>query len=237
MYGVNDEFDPSSISYEYKVDDVSIIKIQGVLAKGVGINDDGMIDVEIITDKLNTAMSDDSIKTIILDIDSPGGQVTGIEELGNLILEYGKIKPILAYTDTLCGSAAYWLASCCNGFAATPSSEIGSIGVFSLIEDHSERLEREGIRVNAFFGGIYKLLGMPFKKMSEIEKKWVDDGVQEQYSKFKSTVSNNRGGVKDEHMQGQIFGAAQALQANLIDIIVKDMNEFMDICSVSVPHI
>ena len=227
MYGVNDEFDPSSISCMYKVDDVSIIRVQGVLAKGVGDNDEGMIDVEIITDELTAAMNDDSIKTIIFDFDSPGGQVTGIEELGNYILECGRNKPILAYCDTLCGSAAYWLASCCNGFAATPSSEIGSIGVFSLIEDHSERLKREGIKVNAFFGGLYKLLGMPFKEMTEVEKKWVDDGVQEQYAKFKNTVSTNRGGVKDENMQGQVFGAKQALEANLIDCIVQDLDEYL----------
>ena len=228
MFGVNDEFDVKPRGGYYSQDGICIISMGGVLGKEVDTDaNPGMINIDDISYLLKQANSDASIKTIILDIDSPGGQVTGIEELGNLIKSIGKVKPVYAFTDTICGSAAYWIASCCNGFGATVSSEVGSIGVFSLVEDHSARLKNEGIKVNAFFGGALKLLGMPFKPMEDSEKKWVQVGVDNQYAKFKATVNENRGGVKDENMQGQVFTADEALAANLIDVVVADLSEFI----------
>ncbi len=221
-----DEFDVNSNSHAKN--GICIIKVCGILGKEVDTkNNPNMMDIDSITCELQDAASDNSVKTIILDFDSPGGQVTGIEELGNLIKKISTQKPVYAFCDTICGSAAYWLASCSNGFGATKSSEIGSIGVFSLVEDHSERLASQGIRINAFFAGAMKLLGMPFKPMTDTEKAYIQEGIDAQYLKFITVVKENRGGVDDKYLQGQCLSGEDALQANLIDVVVNDMNEFI----------
>lgn len=228
MFGVNDAFDVKPHGNAYSENGVCVINIAGILGKEIDTEaHPEMLDIDKVTCSLKEAANCEKTKIIILDFDSPGGQVTGIEELGNLIKEIGQTKQIIAYTDTIIGSAAYWLASNCNAIICTPSSEIGSIGVFSLVEDHSERLQKEGIKVNAFFAGALKLLGLPFKPLTDEEKNWIQAGVDNQYAKFTNLVNENRGGVDNKYMQGQVFCADEALEANLVDMIVNDMDELI----------
>jgi ClpP class serine protease len=83
-------------------------------------------------------MADESIGAIVIQIDSPGGNVAGTPEVARKIYEArGKGKAIIAQADSLMASAAYYIGAAADEIVATPSSEVGSIGVYAVHEDAS----------------------------------------------------------------------------------------------------
>lgn len=89
-------------------------------------------------------LDDDSIKGIVWDFDSPGGEVNGVAELADAIYKARGKKPMVAYASGLCASAAYWLASAVGDIYCSPTSELGSIGCKMLLVDESKKNEMEG---------------------------------------------------------------------------------------------
>lgn len=121
--------DPTSLTQVQN--DVAIISVVGPLFKRLGLVSLllGGSSYEVIAQAFNTALTDPNIKGIILDIDSPGGEVNGCSELANLIYEARNIKPIKAYASGACASGAYWIGSACDELAVSETSCVGSIGV------------------------------------------------------------------------------------------------------------
>src|SRR6266850_7722071 len=117
---------------------IAVIPVQGVLAlhpQSLGAS------VEEIDQDITAALADPRVDGILLDMDSPGGTVPGIPELGAKILAGRAVKPIVALANGLAASAAYWLASAAHEIIVTPSGEVGSIGVYMLHEDWSKNLD------------------------------------------------------------------------------------------------
>ena len=84
------------------------------------------------------SMSDPAVSTILLDVDSPGGTIYGVDELANKIYKArDRGKSIIASCNPLMAAAAYWIASAADEICLTPSGELGSIGVFAVHEDVS----------------------------------------------------------------------------------------------------
>lgn len=95
--------------------------------------------------ELDKALYDDSIKAIILRIDSPGGEVTGIHEFANYLDEACEIKPIVAYVHGMACSAAYWIASATSHIYADKTATLGSIGVVAAWTDDSKARTEAGL--------------------------------------------------------------------------------------------
>lgn len=202
---------------------ISIINISGILGKRISADekDDGKIDVDDITDALKVAATADT-EVVILWINSPGGTSTGIDELGQHIKNLTLIKPVLTFTDTICASAAMWLASCTNGIYLTPTAEVGSIGVYAKVVDMSENLALQGVNVQVFSAGDQKTMGQAERPLTEEECKLIQSDIDAQWLKFKTLVTDNRGEVKEENMQGQLFTGESAVAVNLADKVVLD---------------
>lgn len=217
-----------------EADGVSIITISGELGKrlSLGEKEEGKVDVDDITKALKIA-SLAPTECVVLHINSPGGCSTGIEECGNVITRLTESKPVLVFTDTICASAAYWLAACSNGIYVTPSSEVGSVGVYAKVVDYSKSLEMQGINIQVFSAGSMKTMGQGDKPLSEEESKHIQEDINEQWIKFKTLIITNRGEVKEEHMQGQLIGGDKAVEANLADEIVSDFDTFLSQITVS----
>lgn len=120
---------------------VAVIPIHGVIAQranAVGrISSDVGTSVEHIRQDLQAAVADDTVQAIVLEVDSPGGSVAGIDDLAAEIRAARDRKPIVAHTDGMMASAAYWLASQADKVFATKASMVGSIGVIaSFLDDH-----------------------------------------------------------------------------------------------------
>lgn len=219
--------------YTFAKEGVAVVPVYGVLAKNLSAFEEscgGGTDINPIAHALAQAAADPEVAKIVLDIDSPGGEVTGIPELGSRIrsIDAGG-KPVIAFSDATTASAAYWIASQAGEFYATPSSRQGSIGVYSAWLDETLALEKAGFRLELFAAGEHKAMGMPFRGLSDEERDMLQAQVNAIYDDFKGAVTGSRPQVAEATMQGQMFRAPEALQRGLIDGLVSDWEEFVEL--------
>jgi signal peptide peptidase SppA len=128
-------------------DGVAVLNVYGpILPRADYFSDiSGASSISTMAMKFGEAINAKDVKAIVLDIDSPGGNTTGVHEFANQIREARGIKPIIAYTGGLCASAAYWLASAADKIVADKTATIGSIGIVAMWTDDSRAQERDGI--------------------------------------------------------------------------------------------
>lgn len=105
----------------------------------------GAASLDSLERRLDEALYDDSIKAIILRIDSPGGEVTGTHEFANYLDEACEIKPIVAYVPGMACSAAYWIASATSHIYVDQTATLGSIGVVATWTDDSKARTAAGL--------------------------------------------------------------------------------------------
>ena len=146
MNPVNQSIDQGDI-YEV-VDDSAIIRIRGVIFAeencntivGMGTSND------YLQSALELAAEDPSINRIILDVNSPGGEVAKTDATASLIREIRKTKEVIAVVEDMAASAAYWIASAASRIVIAETASVGSIGVRAIIEDDSQAMESAGIK-------------------------------------------------------------------------------------------
>ncbi len=105
---------------------------------------------ELLIKDIATAVADPAVKAIVLDIDSPGGEVTGVDELATAIRSMNAEKPIVAYGTGTVASAAYWIAAACDQVVISKTSAVGSIGCMATILDYSAAREAAGVKEYRF---------------------------------------------------------------------------------------
>ena len=183
----------------------------------------GGVSIQRFQRNFRQAINDESISAIVLDVDSPGGQVGLVDELSSEIFRARGQKPISAVANNLAASAAYWIASAATEMVVTPSGEIGGIGVFAMHEDMSGLLEREGIKVSLIAAGKYKTDGNPFEPLSDEARAAIQGRVDEYYDMFLGAVARNRGRkrseVRDGFGQGRVVGSREAVNLGMADRI------------------
>ena len=181
----------------------------------------GGTSVEAIAADLEDAMADPDISAIVLDVDSPGGGVTGITELAGAIRSARERKPIVAVATGTAASAAYWLATQASSLYATPSGSVGSVGVYAVHQDISGALESEGISTTVISAGEHKTEGNELEPLSDDARAQMQRRVDAHYASFIGDVAKGRrttkATVRDDYGQGRTFLAAEALEAGMVD--------------------
>lgn len=135
------ESKPFDNAYLTKVrDDVAIINVRGVIMRygNMFTKVCGAASLDVIATEFQYAIDDDSITSIIFNIDSPGGSATGINEFAEHIYNSRGIKPIKAYVGGMCASAAYFIASACDEIVVDEMSMVGSIGTVVVIDKQDD---------------------------------------------------------------------------------------------------
>ena len=199
-------------------DGVGIITINGPMMRKPGLLASlllGAVDTEEVIDAINEASASSTIQAVFLDIDSPGGSVNGTPELAQSVADLSKAKYVYAFTAGQICSAAYWVASQCDAIYMTPSARVGSIGVIITITDSSEAMHTEGINVDVFAAGKYKSIGTPGVPLSEDQKVWLQNNVEEIAAEFQAAVLARGRKIPPEAMEGQTFSAKNAMRLNL----------------------
>lgn len=204
---------------------VSILGVLGLISQRSAQVDDisgpGGTSIERLTQRFRAALADQSVKAIVLDVDSPGGGVYGVEELADEISGARGKKPVVAVANSLAASAAYWLASAADELVVTPSGEVGSIGVFAAHEDISKMLEQEGVDITLISAGKFKLEGNPFEPLGEEARDAIQARVDEYYHAFIKSVAQGRGAkaeaVRKGFGQGRVVGAKEAIAQGMAD--------------------
>ncbi|MFQ1042845.1 S49 family peptidase [Gilliamella sp. CG16] len=129
------------------ITDIAVIDVIGPIFTRADLFSDvsGATSIEMLERQLDDALYDDSIRAIVLRIDSPGGEVTGTHELANYIDEACELKPIIAYVQGAACSAAYWIASATGRIYADKTATLGSIGVVATWTDDSAARAAAGL--------------------------------------------------------------------------------------------
>ena len=170
---------------------------------------------------LRNVAADPDVKTVLLNIDSPGGTVDGLPELAAEIRTLRESKHVVALANSLAASAAYWIASQADEIVATPEALIGSIGVFTLHVDWSAYNERVGIKPTYIAAGKYKVEANPDQPLDDEARDYLQTLVEEAYSLFVADVAKGRGvsaaTVRSDYGEGRVLTAKDAKAAGLID--------------------
>lgn len=199
-----------------EVGGVAVIQICGPIGKRLTNFEKvcyGACDVDDVRKALDEASA--SHDTIILSFDSPGGTVAGIPELASHINNLG--KHVIAYTDSLCASAAYWLASQASYVYAAPSASVGSIGVYSYFLDESQAYADAGFKPHLFTTGKFKGMGAPGIALTKDQKAYLQERVESIFAAFKTGVKSTRKQLDEECCDGRVFDGDAALRMGLID--------------------
>ena len=183
----------------------------------------GATSTERFAQRFRQALADPNISGIVIDIDSPGGVVNGVDELSAEIHAARGVKPIVAVANSLMASAAYWIGSAAGEVVAIPTGEVGSIGVVSVHTEMSKRDEQLGVKRTIISAGKHKTEINPFEPLSDEARDHIQERVDDFFGMFTRRVARNRGkSVKDVvngFGQGRLVGAKEALAEGMIDRI------------------
>ncbi len=224
---VQAQFGTSAPSQLIKVGSVALIPVQGVISQKINMVDNlsgpGGTSTEMLTQQVRDAIDDPQVSTILLDIDSPGGSVFGVQELGDVLMAAREKKRVVASINSMAGSAAYWIASCANEIVVTPSGMVGSIGVFMMHNDVSKAAEMEGVKTTFIQAGKYKTEGNAYEPLSAEARAAVQEQVNAYYDMFIKAVARGRGvaqtAVRGGFGEGRMVMADDAVKQGMADRI------------------
>lgn len=204
-------------------DGVAHISVSGVILKEVPCIFDllGMpaTSTLAVQRSLTAAVEDEAVKSISLDIDSPGGSLAGVQELADDIAAAASLKPLVAHASDLIASAAYWIGSQASRLTANEAAMVGSIGVYSVIEDASAADAAAGVKVHVLRSSPLKGTGAG----DNITPAQLTDQqriVDEAAAMFTAAVARGRKMSADDAQKvstGQLWFAAEARERGLID--------------------
>jgi len=202
---------------------VAVIPVNGVLMRQMSFWGwfSGSSSYEVLIKDIHAAVTNPEVKSVILDIDSPGGEVTGCAELADAIRSMSAEKYIVAYATGSACSAAYWIASACDRIVVSASSSLGSIGCMATIMDYSGVYERNGIKEYRFISS-----QSPMKNAdpgTEAGDKAIQSTVDALAEVFVSAVADfrrvSRADVLSKFGKGGTFVGQAAVDAGLADAV------------------
>ena len=174
---------------------VHVLRLEGTVFPrgGMMTRMSGGASLEQFAKAFDAAAEDQNAQAIVIGIDSPGGVVDMVAETAEKIYNARRPdRPIIAVANTLAASAAYWLASAADEIVVTPSGHVGSVGVYSMHDDLSEALKKQGITRTLIKSGPRKAEGA-VGPLDEAALKHRQTEADYTYDMFVKAVSRNRG--------------------------------------------
>ena len=202
---------------------VAVLPLYGIIAQRMSLMADmsGGVSTEQFGKAFQAALSDPEVSAIVIDVDSPGGSVSGVAELAQSIFDARGRKPIIAQANSMAASAAYWISSAAEEVVVTPGGEVGSIGVIAHHQDISGLEEMQGVKDTLITYGDNKGIGNPFEPLSDEARGYIQKRVNEYGAMFDQAVARGRGvsaaKVRSDFGQGLMFGAQEAVKLGMAD--------------------
>ncbi|GIQ73203.1 S49 family peptidase [Bradyrhizobium sp. RD5-C2] len=171
------------------------------------------------------AANDPDVAGAIVDVDSPGGTVSGTMEAAAAVADLASKKPVIACVNTLAASAAYWIASQASEMVMSPSGDVGSIGAMIMHHDISGWLEQIGMKMTLIRSehAPMKNEAHPFAPLSDDAKAFLQGRANAAGADFIKAVANGRRvsqtKVREEFGQGRMVGAREAVARGMADRI------------------
>jgi len=203
---------------------VAIIDVVGILAHRVGMSPDStrIQGYEDLGNQLSKAIQDSQVSSILLNIDSPGGEVSGAFQFAEQVYLSRGIKPIHAIASDCAASAAYLIASAADSLSMTSTALVGSIGVVMRHIDVSEAMEKQGVHVTHIYAGEQKIDGHPYAPLPKEVYDRFKASVDYYYDLFVEAVAKHRPALTPSVIRSTeagMFVADKALVLGLVDRI------------------
>lgn len=199
---------------------IAHIDLEGVITATGNRTSPSMVD-DFAT-HLETALNDDTVKAIVIRINSPGGEVTASDRLYQMLKAADSQKPVISYMDTIAASGGYYAACGTRHLMAHPTTFTGSIGVIMQTVKYGEMLDKLGLAFEVYKSGEMKDLLSGNRETRPEEIALVNELVSETYDRFLEIVAENRGRPASElrgspFTDGRIFSGRQGLAGGFID--------------------
>lgn len=228
---------PMGMSSAFK--GVSIIPVEGTLVnRGAWLGSkSGMTSYEGLKAQLLDAAADPEIKSIVLDINSPGGEAGGAFDLAQTIRDVKTQKRVVAVVNDMAASAAYAIASSASEIVASSTSSLGSIGVVMTHLDRSAEMQAKGIKPTFIYAGAHKVDGHPFAPLPDNVRADLQAAVDSYYEQFVSSVAAGRGqrlsADQARATEARMFIGAEAVKLGLADRVGSFENVLADLTAAS----
>lgn len=202
---------------------IAVIPVHGTIVQRAGMMTEwcGGSACSQVSAALAEAMRDDTVGQILMEFDSPGGSVYGVDELAAEIYEARKTKPIVGIANSLSASAGYYLMSQCSETYVTPGGEVGSIGVWMAHEDWSKAMDEAGVKTTLISAGKYKVEGHPYSPLGPEAQDFMQSRVNDYYGAFVKAVARGRNvpvaQVREGMGQGRVLGADDCKACGMVD--------------------
>ncbi len=197
---------------------VEVIYVQGVMLTGSIPTGFGVATSEEITKSLKDASDDEGVKAIVMRINSPGGSPAAAEEIVSAMKKIK--KPIVISMGDVAASAAYYISVPADRIIANPDTITGSIGVIWEFQNRSKFYEKDGTSFYIAKSGEMKDMGGDWRGLTDEEKRYVDQTIEEAYGRFVKEVADDRNlslsKVKDL-ADGRVYTGAKAKDLRLVD--------------------
>ncbi|GHT99640.1 hypothetical protein FACS1894126_5920 [Alphaproteobacteria bacterium] len=216
------EWFPAEKEIAYNIyNGIAVIPIHGLLTKNCQCDSHffATTSYDKIHELVATALEDSKVDSILLDIDSPGGEVSGLFDLVDFIYESREAKPIYAFANDHAFSAAYAIASAASKIFVNRTSGVGSIGVIATHLDISEYDKKEGIKYTTIFAGDKKNDLSPHQPLSDDAIFDLQKEVDRLYGMFVAVVARNRSvsSAQVKATQAATYFGADSLSLGLAD--------------------
>ena len=202
-------------------DAVAIIRANGLILSGTSSPfDTGIASADWIVNNVERAAADDSVKAIVLAVDSPGGGVVASDLIYHGLSQVD--KPIVVSMGDVAASGGYYISMAADWVIANPNTLTGSIGVISEFPNAEELLDKIGVELVVIKSGANKDIGSFARDMTLEERQIWQGIIDETYNGFVQIVADGRNLPEDqvrELADGRIYTGRQALDLKLVDAL------------------
>jgi protease-4 len=194
-------------------DKIAVVDIDGVI-----------IEPRVVVKQLKKYGDDDSVKAIILHMDTPGGGVAASQEIYSEVkrIREKKKKKVVTSIETVGASGGYYIASASEKIYANPGSVVGSIGVIAEWYNYEELVKWAKMKPITFKTGEFKDTGSPTRELTAAERKYLQSLIDDMYAQFLGAVAEGRK-MKPEEVKaladGKVWTGQQAKELKLVDEI------------------
>ncbi|MBZ3935525.1 signal peptide peptidase SppA [Methanimicrococcus blatticola] len=200
---------------------VAVIHINGYMYTGDYAYGSGIAGSDAICGHIRSAVDNNSVKAIVLRIDSPGGTGSCSQEI-NMEIQRARDKgiPVVTSMGDQATSAAYYVASQTDYIYASPGTTTGSIGVIGRHADNSSIYEENGVNITVFKSGEMKDMGSDYRSLTAEEKAYWQHIIDVSFNTFVNDVAEGRGMTREEVLKladGRVYVGEDALKYGLID--------------------
>ena len=211
---------------------VAIIEVEGMLAnfRSGGFLQPTENPVSLFKQQMRAAARDNSVKAVVLRVNSPGGTVTASDTMYQIVQDFRRStkKPVIASTQEVCASGAYYICCAADAIVAQPTSVVGSIGVLFSTMEFEGALGKLGVRAESIKSGPLKDMGSPYKELAANERAVMQEMVDEYFKRFVGIVTASRPvrepaptmPLKGDYSgvySGRVFSGERAVQLGLAD--------------------